>query len=103
METLRQKQSRFVLMVARLIEHADSLGYSMTFGHAWRSPACTVGSEVSLHRDRLAVDLNLFKDGVWLKDGSGHDELHVFWSSIGGAERIQNDLNHYSLEHERRR
>ena len=90
-------------MVAQLIQHADSLGYSMTYGHAWRSPECTVGSEVSLHRDRLAVDLNLFKDGVWLKDGSGHDELHLFWSSIGGAERIPGDFNHYSVEHEGRK
>ena len=85
-------------MVARLIGHADSLGYSLTFGHAWRSPACTVGSEVSLHRKRLAVDFNLFIDGEWIKDGRGHDELHTFWTSIGGADPIPGDSNHYALE-----
>ena len=102
-ETLRQKQSRFVLMVAQLINHAHSRGYELTGGHAWRSPECTVGSEVSLHRDRLAVDLNLFKNGRWLKDGSGHDELHDFWASIGGAEMIKGDSNHYSVAHAGRR
>ena len=99
METLRQKQSRFVYMVARLIDHAYENGFEMTWGHAWRSPACTVGSEVSLHRKRLAVDFNLFIDGEWIQDGRGHDELHDFWDSIGGAERIPNDSNHYSIEH----
>jgi len=99
-ETLRQKQSRFVMMVAELINHAHSLGYEMTWGHAWRSPACTVGSEVSLHRKRLAVDFNLFIDGKWIQDGRGHDELHDFWDEIGGAERIKGDANHYSVEYE---
>lgn len=29
----------------------------------------------------------------------GHDILHKFWSSIGGADPIPGDLNHYSLEY----
>jgi len=71
-ETLRQKQSRFVEMVARLIRHAYNEGYELTFGDAYRDPRCPYGSEVSLHKKRLAVDLNLFKDGKYLSSTEAH-------------------------------
>jgi hypothetical protein len=57
---------------------------------------------MSLHRIRLAVDLNLFKDGKYLKDTDDHQELGEYWESIGGfwGGRFRNaDGNHYSLEH----
>lgn len=98
--TLRQKQSKFVRMVADLIQYAYSQGYEMTFGDAY---ATTGHMANSLHYERLAIDLNLFKDGKWLADGTGHDVLHDYWDSIGGAKRIPNDPNHYSLEHNGRR
>ena len=101
--TLREKQSKFAQMVAKLIMTARYRGYEVTLGDAYRDPRCPYGSEVSLHKLRLAIDLNLFKDGKYLADGSGHDELHDLWDSWGGAKRIKNDLNHYSLEHEGRR
>ena len=41
----------------------------------------------------------IFKNDQWLKDGTGHNELHDFWDSIGGSPRIEKDLNHYSLSH----
>lgn len=36
-ESLRQKQSRFVLMLAQLFQYADSKGYALTLGEAYRS------------------------------------------------------------------
>lgn len=99
MSELRQKQSRFVVMVADLIQYLTAKGYRLTFGDAW---AKTGHRENSLHYDRLAIDLNIFKDGEWLTDGRGHDEGHDFWDSIGGAARIPEDANHYSVEHEGR-
>lgn len=36
-ETLRQKQSRFVRLKGRLIEHAYAQGYELTDGEAWRT------------------------------------------------------------------
>jgi hypothetical protein len=36
--TLRQKQSIFIFLVARLIIFAYENGYEMTFGEAYRSP-----------------------------------------------------------------
>ena len=101
--TLREKQSKFAQMVARLLITAAARGYDVTFGDAYRDPRCPYGSKNSLHKKRLAIDLNLFKNGKWLTDGSGHDELHDLWDKWGGAERIKGDLNHYSLEHEGRR
>lgn len=100
---LRKKQSYFAWLVARLIITAYARGYEITLGDAYRDPRCPYGSDKSMHRQRLAIDLNLFKDGKFLDDGTGHDELHELWESWGGATRIPHDLNHYSLEHEGRR
>ena len=97
--TLGQKQRKFTHMVALLILHAEQLGYHVTFGDAYRDPRANYGHPKSLHRQRLAVDLNLFKDGVYLINGEGHDKLHDYWDVIGGADRIADDLNHYSYAH----
>jgi len=101
--SLGGKQRVFTKNVALLIIEAYKLGYELTFGDCYRDDRCDYGHKNSLHRSRLAVDLNLFKDGKYL-DGieanEGHSELHNVWDSMGGAERIDNDLNHYSVEHQ---
>lgn len=110
-ETVRQKQSRFVRSVARLIDHAHSLGFELTFGEAWRTQAQArlnaqsgAGISNSLHIDRLAIDLNLFKDGIYLEDGESHRPLGTFWKSLGpdhcwGGDFSRPDGNHYSIAH----
>lgn len=103
-ETLRQKQSRFVRDVALLILFAESLGYELTFGDAWRSPEerARRGFPDSLHGDRLAVDLNLFRDGHWLSSTKAHRPLGEFWESLGADHHWGghfNDGNHYSIGH----
>lgn len=95
--TLGEKQRKFTLMVATLIAWAYENGYELTFGDAYRDPRTKYGHRDSLHRKRLAIDFNLFIDGVWQSDGTGHDRLHDEWDRLGGAKRIPNDLNHYSL------
>jgi hypothetical protein len=95
--TLRQKQSKFVRMVALLIQLAHEKGYELTFGDAY---ATSGHKENSLHYSRLAIDLNLFKDGQYLSSTEDHNELGVFWESIGGSWGGRfDDGNHYSLEH----
>jgi hypothetical protein len=110
-ETLRQKQSRFAQMAARLIQQAQAMGYEVTLGEAMRSPQEAVrlagagrGIARSLHCDRLAIDLNLFKDGQFLAATEDHRPLGEWWESIGGAwgGRFR-DGNHYSLAHEGRK
>jgi hypothetical protein len=53
--TLRQKQSKFVKMVALLILYTYELGYEITFGDAWAKKGHKKGS---FHYQRLAIDLN---------------------------------------------
>lgn len=108
-ETLRQKQSRFVRMVASLIEKASEMGYELTIGDAYRDPRVFgeigvqkgYGHRKSAHKMRLAIDLNLFKDGKYLEGTEAHKPLGEWWESQGGSwgGRFE-DGNHYSLEHE---
>jgi len=95
--SLRSKQSLFVIMVARLIEFAYSEGYQLTFGDAWATDG---HMSRSLHYIRLAIDLNLFRDGEYLKDTESHRPLGEYWESIGGSwgGRFK-DGNHYSLKY----
>lgn len=95
--SIRKKQSKFVRMVALLINQATDLGYELTFGDAY---ATTGHKENSLHGVRLAIDLNLFKEGRWLTETVDHAVLGEYWESLGGAWGGRfNDGNHYSLEH----
>ncbi len=114
-ETLRQKQSRFALGVAQLIQKADEFGYEVTFGEAWRTPqqaawnaAQGIGTSTSLHIERLAIDLNLFKEGRFITDSEGHTELGRWWKSLGqdyrwGGDFVKKDFNHYSISPDGRR
>ena len=95
--TLRQKQSKFVRMVALLIQFAYEQGYELTFGDAYRDKRCPYGSEKSFHHKRLAIDLNLFKNGRYLSSTKAHEHLGIFWESIGGTWGGRfDDGNHYS-------
>lgn len=105
--TLREKQSLFVRLVAKLIIRAEELGYELSFGETYRTPEQAIlnakagkGIKNSLHTERLAVDLNLFKDGRFLGSTEDHRKLGEWWETLhpdcrwGG--RFQ-DGNHYSL------
>ena len=104
--SLVDKQMKFALLASRLIQKAFELGYGVTLGDAYRDPRCPYGSEVSLHRERLAIDLNLFMrvDGKWqyLATTDAHRQLGEWWEQLdpdcawGGRF---NDGNHYSLSH----
>jgi hypothetical protein len=106
--TLGQKQRKFVLMIADLIDYAYSNGYELTFGDAYRDPRTNgaMGEKVgyshknSNHKQRLAVDFNLFKNGAYLSKTSDHEPLGIYWEGLGGdwGGRYK-DGNHYSLEH----
>ena len=95
-ETLGQKQRKFSKMVALLILFAYELGYEITLGDAWAKTGHTEGS---YHYKRLAIDLNLFKDGKYLTSTKAHEPLGEFWISIGGTwggNFVRKDGNHYS-------
>ena len=94
---LRQKQSKFALMVSLLIQYAYSIGYEITFGDAWAQSGHKKNSN---HYIRLAIDLNLFKDGKYLKSTEDHSLLGKYWEFLGGCWGGNwDDGNHYSLEY----
>ena len=88
-------------MVGKLIEYAITHGYELTFGDAYATSGHTKNS---CYYIRLAIDLNLFKDGKYLSKTEDHTELGEYWESQGGAwgGRFR-DGNHYSLEHQGRK
>ena len=109
-ETLGAKQQRFTLMAAKLIQHIYAEGYTATFGDAYRDPRVhgahgtkKVGSYSaagSVHKLRLAVDLQLFKDGKYLTASEDYTFAGLYWESIGGTWGGRfNNGNHFSLEH----
>ena len=107
--TLRQKQSEFCRMIAMLITFADIHGYELTLGDAYRDPRVhgdfgerkSYSNPNSLHKVRLAIDFNLFRNGKYLTSSEDHEPLGVYWESIGGTwgGRFSSpDGNHYSME-----
>lgn len=116
-ETLGQKQRRFVRDVGRLIEFAYAVvcigpDDGLSFGEAWRTPEQSVlnqqngkGISNSLHKDRLAIDLNLILDGEYKTNYKDYQTLGEFWESLGddyywGGRFIKlKDGNHFSIGH----
>ncbi|MGJ8619633.1 MAG: M15 family metallopeptidase [Methylophilaceae bacterium] len=107
--TLREKQSKFALLVSQLIAKAYEMGFEVTIGDAYRDPRVhgkmgekkSYSSANSCHKLRLAIDLNLFKDGTWLQSTVDYRVLGEWWEAQGGAwgGRFK-DGNHFSFEHD---
>ena len=105
MRTLYQEQIEFTKKVARLIDYVFSQGYGCTLGDAYRDPRVHggygekrgYGAADSFHKKRLAIDLNLFKDGHFLSSSKDHEPIGVWWEKQGGTwgGRFR-DGNHYS-------
>ena len=103
--TLRARQSTFARKVADLILKAHEMGYEITLGDAYRDPRLHgqhgekkgYGAANSYHKLRLAIDINLFKDGEYLEGTEAHQQLGEWWESQGGTwgGRFK-DGNHYS-------
>ena len=95
--SLRQMQSVFAKKVALLILYAFEIGYELTLGDVH---ATTGHSPNSFHYKRLAIDLNLFKDGKYLTETEDHIPLGEFWKDLGGTwggDFARKDGNHYSF------
>jgi len=95
---LGDKQRKFAQMVGLLIIFIYSQGYEVTFGDAY---AKTGHKKGSFHYKKLAIDLNLFKDGKYLRSTKAHKQFGEFWESIGGTWGglfKRPDGNHYSYD-----
>ena len=94
--TLGQKQRAFSLMVAKLILHIYERKYEVSLGDAY---AKTGHKEGSNHYIKLAIDLNFFFNGEYISDGSKLGWAHDYWDTLGGAPRIEGDMNHFAVKH----
>ena len=92
METYRQKRCRFTVMLARLIDYANSLGFELAIDRTRDN------SSKRLHKYVLAADFNLYKNGHYLRSTSSHKPLGLYWEAMGGTWGGRfGDGNHYSL------
>lgn len=106
------KQSKFTTAIGLLIQYAEYNGYQLTFGDAYRDPRVhgapgikkSYSASNSVHKQRLAVDFNLFVDGNYAQgECEEFSDLHEFWEFLGGARAIEGDPNHFSFDHNGRR
>jgi hypothetical protein len=97
--TLREKQSVFALNVSKLIAFAYGQGYELTMGEVLRTEAQqmiyvnmgrskTVNSK---HLQKLAIDLNLFKDGKILTMPAEYKPLGEYWVTLNSENRWGGD------------
>lgn len=108
-ETLSQKQRRFAKMLLVFLQKLHELGYEATLGDAYRDPRLhgAIGEKLgyghakSCHKLRLALDINLWKDNVYLTKTEDYEPIGLIWESMGGTwgGRFV-DGNHFSLAHE---
>jgi len=110
---LAGKQRAFSVLVARLILKATELGYEVSLGEAYRPPEMSrfyaakgTGIANSLHTLKLAIDLNLFKDGKFLTRTEDHRPLGEWWKAQSTENLTlcwggdwKTDGNHYSILH----
>lgn len=109
MGTLNERQWEFARLVPRLIDKAYELGFQVSLGDAFRNPKVFgaigerkgYGHPKSAHKQRLAIDLNLFRDGRYLSATEDHTTLGEWWEQQHPLARWGGrfgDGNHYSFE-----
>ena len=98
-------------LLPRLIDKAHELGFEVRGGDLYRDPRAfgppgtvkAYGHKNSAHKQKLACDLLLFKDGRYLTDTEDYRELGEWWEKqhelCRGGFRFA-DGNHFSLYHE---
>jgi len=107
---LGEKQQLFMRLLPRLIDEAHRLGFEIRGGDLFRDPRVHgnfgtrkgYGRSRSCHKLKLAIDLNLFKNGKFIRTTKGHKGLGQWWEKQHPLCRWGgrfNDGNHYSLEH----
>lgn len=82
-------------MLAKLIVWSYDQGYKIRMGDVF---AKTGHKEGSNHYLKLAADLLVYKPGESEQDEWVHRRMHDAWDTMGGAPRIEKDMNHYSVE-----
>lgn len=107
--TLHDAQALHVKLIASLIKFTYNSGYELTWGEAYRTTeqaqwdvAHKTGILMSVHCDRLAVDLQLFKGGVYLTDPNEYKFMADYWQALDPSCRAgyyftTRDADHFSI------
>lgn len=107
---LGQKQKLFSKLTIKLFQFIIDNDLEFTYGDAYRDSRAfggigiikSYGRSKSNHKLRLAIDINLFKDGHYLTETQDHYLTGQYWESLheycswGGR---YDDGNHYSFVH----
>jgi hypothetical protein len=107
---LSERQGIFALNVSKLLQWIFQGTRTCTLGEAWRTEEQAkyneehgLGIANSLHRSRLAIDLNLFKDGILLENLEDYREAGEYWKTLhidnnwGGDFKKRKDPYHFSM------
>lgn len=108
--SLVKEQAAFLLDVAKLVQKATELGFTVTGGELARTPeqqqiyVNTGRSKTlnSIHLKRCAIDLNFFKDGKLVYDKKALAPLGAYWEGLhplnswGGNGQTLVDTPHFS-------
>jgi hypothetical protein len=133
--TLRETQEAFAKDTIKLYNHILDSGYTFTYGEAYRTELqawvnsqkpnshieCVavdgsvtkfpgsvggVGINKSLHRDRLAVDVNIFLNGALIIDKKMLQPIFDYWEGLNPNNRAGGNFKHpapYDAPHFERR
>jgi len=105
--SLGKQQRTFTKDIAELILWAYEQGYELTIGDGFRDARVhgnwgdkgSYSHRYSLHKKRLALDLNLFIGGVYQTTTEAHKPLGEHWESMREGNSWGGhfgDGNHYS-------
>ena len=100
MSELFTKRVLFSSLIPRLIDKMIADGYTPLLGKDGLKHMAG-----SLHFDGLAMDIDLFKNGVYLTDVKYHRPFGEFWKSLDplccyGGDFQSVDADHYSVTFE---
>lgn len=108
--SLHTFQALFTALVPGLIQQAIKMGFEPVIAEVERSKAQAAANAASgagiansLHCERLAIDLMLFKNGVYLTDTEDYRALGTWWKAQnslcrwGGDFKSRPDGNHFSV------
>lgn len=95
---LSEKRTLFTSQLTELVRYIEECGYSCYYGDG----KCTVGHRKgSFHYKGLAQDINLFKNGKYLRTTEAHAMFGKYWKELDpkntwGGDWRKKDGNHYS-------
>lgn len=86
-------------MLGKLLVWCDEKSIPVRMGEVYNASG-TGHKANSNHYIKLAADLLVYRPGASEQDMDAHEQMHDFWDSLGGAPRIKDDMNHYSVEYQ---